>query len=78
MPKTGSEIVSAYSPSYDVEGGQDSGAFHNVTSVIADLSLLPFALALGIDVFVSGDKWHRRIRRLRRPEPFQRQRPSDA
>ena len=36
-----------------VEGGRDSGAFHKVTSVIADLSLLPFALALGIDVFVS-------------------------
>src|SRR5881394_596815 len=30
-----------------VEGGRDSGAFHKVTSVIADLSLLPFALALG-------------------------------
>ena len=28
-----------------VEGGRDSGAFHKVTSVIADLSLLPFALA---------------------------------
>src|SRR5207244_8158524 len=25
-----------------VERGQDSGAFHNVTAVIADLSLLPF------------------------------------
>src|SRR5438874_165041 len=36
-----------------VEGGRDSGAFHKVTSIIADLSLLPFALALGIDVFVS-------------------------
>src|SRR6202030_3050811 len=36
-----------------VERGEDSGAFHEVTSFIADLSLLPFALALGIDVFVS-------------------------
>ena len=36
-----------------VERGRDSGAFHKVTSFIADLSLLPFALALGIDVFVS-------------------------
>jgi hypothetical protein len=36
-----------------VEGGQNSGAFHKVTTVIADVSLLPFALALGIDVFSS-------------------------
>ena len=36
-----------------VEGGQDSGAFHRVTTIIADLSLLPFALALGLDVFLS-------------------------
>ena len=39
-----------------VEGGRDSGAFHNVTAVIANLSLLPFALALGIDVFVSIER----------------------
>ena len=39
-----------------VEGGRDSGAFHKVTTVIADLSLLPFALALGIDVFVSIER----------------------
>jgi hypothetical protein len=39
-----------------VEGGQDSGAFHKVTTVIADVSLLPFALALGIDVFVSIER----------------------
>ena len=39
-----------------VEGGRDSGVFHRVTTVIADLSLLPFALALGIDVFVSIDR----------------------
>ena len=38
------------------EGGRDSGAFHNVTMVIADLSLLPFALALGIDIFVSIER----------------------
>jgi hypothetical protein len=39
-----------------VEGGRDSGAFHKVTTVIADLSLFPFALALGIDVFVSIER----------------------
>jgi Family of unknown function (DUF6328) len=39
-----------------VEGGRDSGAFHNLTAVIADLSLLPFALALGIDVFASIER----------------------
>ena len=38
-----------------VEGGRDSGAFHHVT-VIADLSLLPFAVALGIDIFVSIER----------------------
>jgi hypothetical protein len=36
-----------------VEGGRDSGAFHAVTTAIADLSLLPFAVALGLDVSVS-------------------------
>jgi hypothetical protein len=39
-----------------VEGGRDSGIFHKVTTVIADLSLLPFALALGIDVFVTIER----------------------
>src|ERR1700716_3991088 len=39
-----------------VEGGRDSGAFHNVTTVIADLSLFPFAVALGIDMFVSIER----------------------
>jgi len=36
-----------------VERGQDSGAFHKMTTIIADLSLLPFALALGLNVYVS-------------------------
>ena len=36
-----------------VEGGQDSGAFYRVTTAISDLALLPFGLALGLDVFVS-------------------------
>ena len=36
-----------------VEDGSDSGAFHDYVTDIADLALLPFALALGIDVFVA-------------------------
>jgi hypothetical protein len=36
-----------------VEGGQDSGPFYRVATTISDLALLPFALALGIDLFVS-------------------------
>ncbi|HEX3413408.1 MAG TPA: DUF6328 family protein [Stellaceae bacterium] len=35
-----------------VEGGQDSGGLHWFATVIADLSLLPFALALGLGLFV--------------------------
>jgi hypothetical protein len=35
-----------------VEGGQDSGRLHRFTTVIADLALLPFALALGLGLFV--------------------------
>ena len=38
-----------------VEGGQDSGRLHNFASVIADLALLPFALALGIGLFVGTE-----------------------
>src|SRR5919202_6745806 len=37
-----------------VEAGEDSGRFHRLVTVIADLALLPFALALGIDVFVTA------------------------
>jgi len=36
-----------------VEGGQDSGRLHRFATVIADLALLPFALALGLGLFVS-------------------------
>src|SRR5215472_12901926 len=36
-----------------VEGGRDSGPFYRVTTSISDLALLPFGLALGLDVFVS-------------------------
>ena len=35
-----------------VESGQDSGQLHRFTTAIADLALLPFALALGIGLFV--------------------------
>ena len=37
-----------------VEGGQDSGGIHHFTTVIADLALLPFALALGVGLFVGA------------------------
>lgn len=39
-----------------VESGNDSGEFHGFVSVIADLALLPFALALGIDCFVTTEQ----------------------
>src|SRR5262249_35295823 len=35
-----------------VEGGRDSGPFYRMTTTISDLALLPFGLALGLDVFV--------------------------
>jgi hypothetical protein len=35
-----------------VEGGQDSGPLHRFATVIADLALLPFALALGLGLLV--------------------------
>lgn len=38
-----------------VEGGQDSGRLHRFTTVIADLALLPFALALGLGLFVGTE-----------------------
>src|SRR5436305_7649785 len=36
-----------------VEGGQDSGPFYRVATTISDAALLPFGLALGLDIFVS-------------------------
>ncbi|HZU89152.1 MAG TPA: DUF6328 family protein [Stellaceae bacterium] len=39
-----------------VEGGEDTGAFHAVVTGIADLALLPFALAFGLDVFLSIER----------------------
>jgi hypothetical protein len=37
-----------------VEGGEDSGNIHGLVTVIADLALLPFALALGLDLFITA------------------------
>jgi hypothetical protein len=39
-----------------VEGGNDSGEFHKMVGGIADLALLPFALAVGIDVFLATEQ----------------------
>jgi len=39
-----------------VEGGRDSGRLHQFVTIIADLALLPFALALGIDLFIGGER----------------------
>jgi hypothetical protein len=39
-----------------VEGGSDSGAFHSLVTDVADLVLLPFALALGIDVHLAAER----------------------
>src|SRR5689334_10126362 len=38
-----------------VEAGQDSDRLHRFATVIADLALLPFALALGIGLFVGTE-----------------------
>jgi hypothetical protein len=37
------------------QGGQDSGRLHHFVTVIADLALLPFALALGLGLFVGTE-----------------------
>src|SRR5436305_12981679 len=36
-----------------VEGGQDSGPLHRVATTSSDLALLPFGLALRLDILVS-------------------------
>src|SRR5438067_11524357 len=38
-----------------VEGGKDSSIFYRVATTISDAALLPFGLALGLDIFVSID-----------------------
>jgi hypothetical protein len=37
-----------------VEGGEDSEHIHRLVTVIAELSLFPFAIALGLDVIATG------------------------
>jgi hypothetical protein len=39
-----------------VEDGEDSGNFHRLVTVLADLALLPFALALGLDLFITAGR----------------------
>jgi uncharacterized protein DUF6328 len=39
-----------------VEEGNDSGPFHRVVTAYADLALFPFALALGLDFAVAGER----------------------
>jgi len=39
-----------------VERGSDSGAFHDLVTDVADLALLPFALALGIDIYLAAER----------------------
>src|SRR5439155_15211035 len=39
-----------------VEGGSDTGAFHDLVTDIAGLALLPFALALGIDIYLAAER----------------------
>ena len=39
-----------------VEGGGDSGSFHDLVTQIADMALLPFALAIGINVFLAAER----------------------
>ena len=39
-----------------VEGGADSGSFHDLLTEIADLALLPFALAIGVNVFLAAER----------------------
>ena len=37
-------------------GGEDDQHLHRLITVVADLALLPFALALGLDVFISAGR----------------------
>ena len=39
-----------------VEDGEDSGNFHRLVTVLADLALLPLALALGLDLFITAGR----------------------
>ena len=39
-----------------VEAGTDSGRFHRLVTIVAELALLPFALALGLDLFITVER----------------------
>ena len=39
-----------------VEAGRDSGRFHRLVTIVAELALLPFALALGLDLFITVER----------------------
>jgi hypothetical protein len=39
-----------------VTGGEDTGRFHRLVTRLADLALLPFALSLGLAVFIAGER----------------------
>jgi len=39
-----------------VEGGSDSGRFHDLVTDVADLALFPFALSLGLSIFVPAER----------------------
>jgi len=39
-----------------VEAGNDSGRFHRVVTIFADLALMPFALGLGLDIAVTAER----------------------
>jgi hypothetical protein len=39
-----------------VTAGNDTGGFHRLVTRVADLALLPFALSLGLAVFVAGER----------------------
>ena len=39
-----------------VEASTDSGRFHRLVTIVAELALLPFALALGLDLFITVER----------------------
>jgi hypothetical protein len=51
-----------------VEGGQDSGGLHQFAAIIADLALLPFALALSVDLLIGTSGSLARTARLPSPQ----------
>lgn len=50
-------LLSASGPYHRiVMGGEDDACFHRLVTFIADLALLPFALALGLDVLITAGR----------------------